>query len=870
MKLKHFLSLIVSLIFVISIGYALPADIPTPEEFFGHKPGADFMMIRWEKIVEYFRLLADNSDRMKVVELGKTTLGNPFIMAIISSPENLANLEKYKEIARKLAQGRISEEEADRLASEGKTIAMITCSMHASECGPTQMSPELGYTMATEDSPHINEILDKVIFLFVPCFNPDGNIMVVDWYRQHVGTPYEAAPMPWLYHHYVGHDNNRDGFMLTQKETQYVTKVLYQEWFPQLLFDQHHMGNSDARLFISPMYDPRNPSLDPLVTREIELTGAYIRTLMESKGLIGVIHYANWSAWWQAGTFTNAWWHNVVSLLAESASTRLATPIFQTIRDLSGQYSRGLGKMGNYQQMNYPSPWPGGWWRLRDIVEYNYWASIGFLESAAKHKEIYLKNMYRMAQNSINKGKTEAPYAYIVPMTQRDPNTAAKMLNIFIANGAEIHQAEEPFEVENKKYPAGSYVILMSQPYRPFLKDMLSPQVYPDRRQYPDGPPEYPFDLTGWTLCYQMGVEAIEVTFPFEAKLKLVEKAKPPAGSVQGRGDYYILDHAVNDSFKAINRLLKEGLKVSWAAKDFTASGKSYPTGSIIVSGAGISSKIQSLANEFNLQIQAVGSAPRDVLRLKPLRLGLYQPWMGNMDEGWTRWIFDTWEFPYTTIHNEEIRSGNLNRDFDVILLASMSPRSILNGYPEGAVPSQYAGGIDNRGLANLIQFVREGGTLITIDSSSILAIDYFKVPVENIVRDVKPEEFFCPGTLLRVEVDTAHPIAYGMNKVATIMFSRSPVFELPKSNGGKPAGKGATTSSPQTVISYPNINPLMSGWILGEKTLFSKAVLVEADYRRGKLIMFGFRPHNRAQTHGTFKLLFNSLYYGPAITSGK
>jgi len=863
MRLKNLLSLIISFVFIIGIANAHPADIPNPEEFFGHKPGADFKMIRWEQIVEYFQILADNSDRVKVVELGKTTLGNPFIMAIISSPENLANLENYKEIAKKLAKGRISEEESDRLAQEGKTIAMITCSMHASECGGTQMSPELGYALATEDSPQINGILDEAICLLVPSFNPDGNIMVVDWYREHVGTPYEAASMPWLYHHYVGHDNNRDGFMLNQVETQYVTKVLYEDWFPQLLFDQHHMGNSDARLFISPMYDPRNPSLDPLVTREIELTGAYIRTLMESKGLIGVIHYANWSAWWQAGTFTNAWWHNVVSILGEAAGTRMATPIFQTIRDLSGVYSGGLGKMGNYQTINYPSPWPGGWWHLRDIVVYYYWASIGFLESGAKHKEIYLKNIYRMAQNSIEKGKAEAPYAFIVPMTQRDPNTAAKMLNIFIANGAEIHQAVEPLEVGNKRYPAGSYVILMSQSYRPFLKDMLMPQVYPDRRQYPDGPPERPFDMTGWTLSYQMGVEAIEVTSPFDANLKLVEKAEPPAGKVQGSGNYYILDHAVSDSFRAINRLLKDGLRVSWATKAFTTRGNSYPAGSIIVSGSGVSSKVQSLAKEFNLQIQAgSGSPPSNALRLKSLRLGLYQPWGGNADEGWTRWIFDTWELPYTTIHNEEIRNGNLNKDFDVILLASMAPQSIIDGRPEGSIPSQYAGGIGNGGLVNLMQFVREGGTLITLNNSSNFAIDYFKVPVVNTVTNLKPEEFFCPGTLLKVEVDNTHPIAYGMDKVATLMFSRSPVFELPEPE--------ASTSNPKVVVSYPNINPLMSGWILGENNLFNKAALVETDYGKGKIIMFGFPPQQRAQSHGTFKFLFNSMYYGPAATSSR
>jgi hypothetical protein len=864
MKRTGLFSLIVILFFM-DVAHVHGADIPTPESFFGHKPGADFKMLRWDKIHEYFQLLGANSDRVIIQELGKTTLENPFIMAIISSPENLAQLDKYKEIAKKLAKGRISAEEANRLAKEGKAIALITASMHATECGPTQMSPELGYTLATADSERVRDILENVIFLFVPSFNPDGNIMVVDWYREQVGTPYEAAGMPWLYHHYVGHDNNRDGFMLTQVETQYVTRILYQDWFPQLLLDMHHMGNSDARLFISPMYDPRNPSLTPLVTREIELTGAYIRTKMEEEGLIGVIHHANWSAWWQAGTFTNAWWHNVVSILFEAAGARLATPIFQTKRDLGGGYSRGLGKMGNYQQMNYPSPWPGGWWRLRDIVDYAYSASMAFLESAARHKETYLEDMFRMARYSIEKGNSESPFAFIVPMDQTDSNTAAKMLNILIANGAEVHRATESFQVENHDYPAGTYVVLMSQPYRPFLKDMLSPQVYPDRRQYPDGPPEFPFDLTGWTLAYQMGVQAVEVTFPFDAELELVEEAAPPAAQAPRGGSFYVLDHGVNDSFVAVNRLLKDGASVSWAQQRFQAGGKSYPPGAIIVSGSGLSGKMSSLVEELQLQIYAgSGNPPRAALKLKPLKLGLYQPWTASIDEGWTRWIFDTWEVPYTTVHDTEIRNGQLERSYDVLVIPSVSPQSIVKGNEEGTVPSQYAGGIGNRGLANLIQFVRSGGTLITFDAASDLVLDYFDVPVVNVAKNLEPEEFFCPGTLLKVHVDNTHPIAYGMDENAILMFSRSPVFELSELEPKATSNPRATT-----VVSYPNVSPLMSGWILGEEKLFDKTALAEVDYGKGKLILFGFRPQNRAQTHGTFKLLFNSLYYGPAVTSG-
>lgn len=851
------------------IANAYSADIPRPETFFGHKPGADFKLIRWEKIYEYFRLLGAESSRITVKELGKTTLGNPFILAIISSPENLSQLGKYKEIAKKLAKGRVSMEEASSLAEEGKTIALVTCSMHASECGPTQMSPELGYILATDNSPAIKQILDNVIFLLVPSWNPDGNIMVVDWYRQNVGTPYETAPMPWLYHHYVGHDNNRDAFMHTQIETRYVNDILYHEWFPQIFMDMHQMGNSDARLFLSPLYEPRHHSLDPLLTREIELTGAYMRTVLEEKGKIGVMHYANWNHWRMSAIHTCALWHNVATILFEAASTRMATPIFQRARDLTGAGSGGLGKQGNKQTINYPSPWPGGWWRLRDIVEYAYWSVIGFLETGAKHKDKYLLNMYRMARNSCEKGKSQAPYAYIIPHTQKDPNTVAKMINILISNGVEIHQAEKSFHVQNRDYLAGTYVVLLSQAYRPFVIDILGPQVYPDRRQYEGGPPERTFDLTGWTLSYQMGVTAIKVDFPFEAQLKTVKRAEPPAGELIGIGNTYILDHNVLDSYRAVNRLLEERVRVGWATESFISGGKRYPAGAIVVSGSGLARKIQSLAKDFNLQIHA-GSYSGKLMQLKPLRLGLYKPWVANMDEGWTRWIFDNWEFPYTTIHNAEIQNGNLKQKYDVIVLTNIAPQRIIYGHREGTVPSQYAGGIGQYGLSALLQFVKEGGTLITLDASCQLLINHFKVPLQDVSRKYPSTEFFCPSAILKVDVDNTHPIAYGMDKTTNVLSYGSPVFEFLDTDNMKPDEKQALLTDLKIVARYTNGNPFMSGRLIGDHILHNKPALVEVGCGKGRIIMFGFRPQNRAQPHGTFMLFFNSLYYGPAVTEIK
>ncbi len=865
MKKKLILTVAFIVCVAIPIDATSVANIPDPETYFGHQPGADFKLIRWEKIVDYYHLLGNESDRIEVVELGKTTLGNPFLLAMISSPENLAQKDKYKEIARKLAQGRVSEEEAARLAEEGKTIALITASMHATETGPTQMSPELGYVLATDDSPEIKTVLDNVILLLVPSWNPDGNIMVVDWYRENVGTPFEKAPMPWLYHHYVGHDNNRDSFMHTQIETRYVNDILYHEWFPQIFMDMHHMGNSDARLFLSPLYDPRHHSLDPLLTREIALTSAYMRTVLEEQGKIGVLHYANWNHWRMSAIHTNALWHNVPTILFEAAGTPMATPIFQTAEELSGAAHGGLGKQGNTQTINYPSPWPGGWWRLRDIVEYAYWSAIGFLETGAKHRDKYLLNMYRMARNSIEKGESEAPFAYVIPADQKDPNTVVKMVNTLMAGGIEFHRAEESFQAQNRNYPAGTYVALASQAYRPYLIDMLGPQIYPDRRQYEGGPPEPTFDLTGWTLPYQMGVQAIRVDFPFEAQLTAIQQAEFPVGSVSGGGSTYLLDHNVLDSYRAVNRLLKDGAEVAWATEGFTSGGRRYPAGTFIVSGSGVGSQIETLAAELHLQVQA-GNAPSETLPLESLRLGLYKPWVANMDEGWTRWILEQWGFPYTTLQDAEIRNGRLGEKYDVIVLTNVPSRTIVRGHEEGTVPSQYAGGIGENGLAALFEFVRDGGTLITFNASSNLPIDHFKVPLRDVSGDYAPTEFFLPSAILKVEVDNTHPIAYGMEETANVLIYGSPVFEQLGIDETSPDGEHAYLPDLNVVARYPNANPFMSGRLIGDHVLHNKPALVEVEYGKGRMILFGFRPQNRAQTHGTFKLFFNALYYGPAV----
>jgi len=832
-------------------------EIPSPEKFFGFRLGSDYKLASWPKIVDYFRLLDEGSEKLRLVDLGTSTRGNPFIMAIITSKANMERLEDYRRMVRQLADPRgLSEEQARQIAQQARIVLLITCSMHATEVGATQASPELAYRLITEDTPRFRKILDNVIFLLVPCFNPDGLIMVKDWYDRYLETPYEGSPMPWLYHWYTGHDNNRDAFMLTQVESRLVTKVLYKEWFPQIYLDMHQMGNRHARLWVPPFYDPVNPNVDPLIYRQASLLGLYMATDLQAQGFKGILTHSYFTGWWQGAFLQTAWWHNVVGLLTELASVRIASPIFQRKSDLKG----GVKGLRKYQrQMNFPDPWPGGWWRLRDIVDYDLAAALSLLDAAATHRENFLFNFYSMNRRAIERGKKEPPYAFLVPPDQWDPIEAAQMLDILMMGGVEVHQALEPFTADEVDYPKGTYVILMAQPYRNYAKDLLEPQEYPEMREYEGGPPVSPYDVAGWTLPYQMGVRCVQVTRPFEAQLKKMDKIPMPPGRLAGKARYaYILDHRSNHSFVAINRLLARGYEIYWTEKAFTAKGRSYPPGTILVMARkrGVHQVVDSLARELSLQ---VGTLNRSIsgkgYRLKPIRLGVYQPWLPSMHEGWSRWVLERYEFPYKNVHNEEIRVGGLEDRYDVIYLPDIWAEGILKGREEGTVPPEYTKGIGHEGLMNLRKFVEAGGTLITMDSSSELLMGDFGLPVVNVLKDKKREDFFCPGSILRLEYDVTHPVAFGMDSVSIAYFTRSPAFKI------IPSFRIKT----QVVAKYPKSHLLMSGWLLGEKHLANRAAIVDIPLGKGRVLLIGFDAINRAQAHATFKVFFNAIYYGPS-----
>jgi Zinc carboxypeptidase len=856
------------------------SQAPSPEQFFGFPMGTERKLAAWDKIVEYFQTIDRASDRVVVQELGKTTMGKPYIMAIVSSPDTIANLAAYQEQQKKLADPRkTSDEEAARIAREGKAVLLIGTNVHSTEIGNSQMVNKLLHKLATERSPWMDQVLKNVILLLIPSQNPDGQQMVVDWYNKNLGTPYEDSPLPELYHKYIGHDNNRDNYMLTQVETQHLTRVTYKDWLPEVYLDKHQMGSNRARIFVPPFKNPPNPNVDPLVWSEVNLLGQAMAAKLHEAGKTGVIWGEQYTGFWQGANSTNPWWHNMVALLTEVASSRLGTTLTQEMADPdrpprapAAEPQRGGGGFGLgdrdpnaplpaptdvQYRMNYTQPWFGGKWSLADVVDYQFISALGLLEGVANNKEMLKRNFHLMNKRAIDLYANGGPFAYLVPGDQRDPVGAAKLLQLVQAEAGEVHVAQAPFTADGREYPAGTHVMLLAQPFGRWIKDLLEPQRYPDIRwPFATAPIDRPYDVSAWTLGMLMGVKTVKVDQPFTAKLELMmEDATARAGRINGSGNVFVLNHEVNNSLVAMNRLLKDGADVSWAREGVTVNGRRFSPGAIVVRGARREA-IAKIADELKVDVEATGSAPASAMAIRAPRLALYEPWGGNMDAGWTRWLLERHEFPYTHARNADLRKPDLISRFDVILFAEMSPQQILRGQSARNIRPEYKGGIGEEGVRNLRDFIQAGGTVITLGNAAAFAIEQLGVPAENVISGVDPDTFFCPGSLLKISVDTRHPIGFGMPDEAEAMFIN---------NGGYVTKPSFATITSGIVARYPQEPLLRSGWIIGDEKLRGTAAVLDVGMGRGRVILHTFRVQSRAQTWGTFKLLFNSIFYGPA-----
>ncbi len=845
-----------------------PAAVPTPESVLGFAPCADHKLANYERILDYLRKLDAASDRMQLVDIGRTAEGRPQVMAIISSETNMRNLARYKAIARMLAlnqdeTGRpLTDDRARQLAREGKAVMWVDFGLHSTEVAHGQTAPWMAWKAAAEDTEEMRTIRDQVIFLLVPNMNPDGTTLVADWYMQHVGKPWEMN-IPTLYQKYVGHDNNRDWFMFNQPESRNIAKQLYEEWFPQIVYNQHQTAPFPARIFVPPFEDPSNFNIPPLVVRGINLVGDAMTRRLDREGKVGAISRLQFDTWWNGGMRTAPYFHNMIGILTETGHAT-ATPATYDVKTFPKRFANG--ESTTEPSTFYPSPYLGGHWTLRMSCEYMLTTSMAVLDLGAKLRTEWLYDIYQMARDQMKAGASET---YIVPAGQWDPGAAVRMVNTLRLGAVEVERATAPFTAGGTSYAAGSYIIRGAQPFLPYVRDLLNPQVYPDRRLYPDGPPEPPYDISGWTLNLQMGVRVDRVHEAVAVAAERVQRAPRPAGAVTGTARAaYAIDTRSNEAFIAVNRLLAAGDAVSRATSNVMVGGSSWPAGTFLVSpGTGTHARLEQIARDLGLQVAALDALPASGLtRLRAPRVGLYNAWGGNMDEGWTRWLLEQYEFPFATVRDKDIRTGALRARFDVIVLPDATYASMLNGLAPGTMPEEYVGGMTARGVANLHEFVSQGGTLVTLDTASALPLTAFGLPIRDVVEHLRTNEFYVPGTLLRIEVDNTQPVAWGMPKESVAFCDDCPAFEIgyPRGRPGDPrVAAPAKPAGVRIAASYPAADLLRSGWVLGERHLFNRSAIVDAEVEKGRVVLLGFRVQHRGQPHGTFKLLFNAIYLG-------
>jgi hypothetical protein len=906
------------LIFVLSLAPLFSQGrVTSPRQQFGFDIGTDYMLVNYSQLLNYWQKLDEESDRLAVERIGTTAEGRPMVMAVITSPANQKKRARFKEISRRLAWAEgLTENQARALANEGKAVVLIDGGLHATEILGSQQLIELVWQMTSRNDPETRRILDNVILLAIPS-NPDGLELVADWYMR------EADPLkrttrgiPRLYQKYIGHDNNRDFYMVTQPETEAVSRVMYKEWFPQIVYNHHQTGPAGTVLFCSPFRSPFNYFFDPLVPTGIDLVGGAMHARFAAEGKAGATmrSAAPYSTWWSGGLRSTAYFHNMIGILTETIGN--PTPM-----DIPFLPEKQL------PTNDLPYPVPPQKWHFRQSIDYSITADRAILDLAAKMRDDFLLNIYRMGRNAIDRGRRDHwtvspnrilgveeaikkenikpegygrgyppkfyellrqpsgrdPRGYIIPSDQPDFGTATKFVNTLLKSGISVLRAQGPFAVGEKTYPRGSYIVKCDQAFRPHVLAMFEPQDHPHDVLYPGGPPIAPYDSAGWTLAYQMGISFERSLEGFEGPFEKIKgPAAVPTGKVEGGPNPagFLVDHRVNDGFIAVNRLLKEGEGIYWIRDPLVVEAKSYPPGTIFVeAGPETRERIEREAAALGLSVAAVGAKPRgEALKIVPVRIGLWDQYGGSMASGWTRWLLEHFEFPFEVVFPPQLDAGNLKDKYDVLIFVGgaipredREPRSQFRFFappkPE-EVPEEFRSRLGSVSVAKTVpqirRFLEEGGAVLAIGSSTVIG-EHVGLPISDPLVERLPdgtekrlprEKYYIPGSLLQAKVDPTQPLAFGMNERADFYFNNSPVFTLHP----EAAARGV-----RPVAWFDTPAPLRSGWAWGQSYLEMTVAVLEAAVGKGKLLLYGPEVVFRGQPHGTFKLLFNGIFYGAA-----
>lgn len=878
-----FLSFLLAFL-VLFMGFVTQAagqTVQSPEEYFGFKPGADYMLFDYERLIGYLQKVDTVSDRLKLVEIGKSPLGKPMVVAFISSEKNIRELDSLKAINRKLAlDPNLSEAEREALFSQGKVFILGTLSMHSEEVAPTQASALIIYDLITTHDPVKLEWLNNVVYMIVPNHNPDGMDMIVNHYKKYKGTKYEGSSFPGVYHKYIGHDNNRDYVVLTQSDTRAVSAIYSLEWFPQVMVDKHQMGSAGVRYFIPPPHDPIAENVDAGLWNWSSLFGSNMMKDMNLQGLSGVACKFLFDDYWPGSTQTCIW-KNVIAFLTEGASAKVASPVFVEPNEIR---VRGKGLSEYKKSINMPLPWPGGWWRLGDLVQYEITSTMSILKTASEyHKDILL---YRndLCRKEVNNGKTLPPFYYILPLRQHDQSELVSLVNLLREHGIDVYRLAAPVVIDNIGYAGGDIVVPLAQPFRPFIKEVMETQEYPLRHYTPDGLIIKPYDITSWSLPLHKGVSALEVTKKEAVPANfdtLLEKITGPFHLTAPMPQNYwaalfTVNH--NESFKAAFLAMSKGMRVERLKKSMTVEGVEFPVGSFIVYR---DEKQSSVLDEMLRQItvspkilaQPLPLEAQDAAPVKMPRIGLVETYFHDMDAGWTRFILDSYFIPYVVVHPGEFESTDFVKNFDVLLFPDSPKSQLMEGkqkgwdddYEDSNYPPDYRKGIGKNGLGRLMTFLDNGGIIVSWERSSEIFMgsqeippvqktgekEEFVLPVQDISKELKSGGLYCPGSLMKVLFLKDHPITLGMPGEAGVFFRGETVFRtrVPKFDMDR-----------RVIGKFPEKNILLSGYCENEGKAANQTVLAWFRKNKGQLVLFGFSPQFRASTDVTFKLLFNSI----------
>jgi hypothetical protein len=891
--------------------------ITSPLAQFGHNIGDDYFLANYTQMIDYWRKLDHESDRMKMVQIGTTAEGRPMWMAIITSPENHRRLGRYQEISRRLARAEnLSDAQARALAAEGKAVVWIDGGLHASEVLGAQQLIETVYELLSRSDAETLRFLRDDIILCVAA-NPDGQEFVSNWYMREADTlKRSTSRLPRLYHKYAGHDNNRDSYMASQPETQAMDSILFRAWYPQIMYNHHQTGPIGTVIFAPPFRDPFNYHFDPIVPMELDLVGAAMHSRFVSEGKPGATMRSGsgYSTWWNGGLRTTVYFHNMIGLLTEAIGN--PTPIeIPLVPDKL--LPRG----------DLPMPIQPQKWHFAQSIAYELTANRAVLDVASRYRETFLYNIYQMGRNSIERGSTSTwtvtpkkvaalqaalpgdsaqpqvgdaggggggrsmtstpgelakyasimrnptdrdPRGYIISADQPDFLTATKFVNALIKNGIVVQRAAAPFSVAGKNYPANSFVVQTAQAFRPHILDMFEPQDHPNDIPYPGGPPTPPYDNAGWTLAYQMGVQFDRVLDGFGGPFAPVAGfANPPATSVAGGATGYAFSHSVNDAFAAVNRLLAHGEEVYTFAKPLSVNGRKYAAGTFYVpTKSSTAALLTQLAQDKGLVFEALtGAIGRESLkRIEPARIALWDQYGGAITSGWARFILEQFEFPYRVVYPPSLDSGALISKFDVLILPDgvnfirPGARAPQRVNPDD-VPAEYRDRIGSMTVAKtvpqILEFLNAGGTVLAIGSATDIA-QHLHLPVANALvdsagRPLPRNRFYVPGSILALSVDTSLALAHGLRPTTDFYFDNAPAFALLPGAESKGIKKIAWIDGP---------TPLRSGWAWGQKYLGGVTEVLQAPVGKGMLVLYGPDPYFRSQPHGTFKLLFNGLLY--------